>query len=136
MSLFRIFDIAGSALNAESMRLNLISSNLANADTVASNPEQAYRARQPVFSTILSAEYEGQSGGVQMTDIVESQSPLRREYRPDHPSADEQGFISLSNVNAIEEMVNMVSATRSYQTNIELINSTKQMLLKTLNIGR
>lgn len=137
MSLFKVFDIAGSALSAQSVRLNTIASNLANAESVASSEGQTYRARQPVFSAMLdSLDTDGAAAGVQVLGVVESQAPLRREYRPEHPLADAEGYIHMPNVNAIEEMANMISASRSYQTNVEVINTSKQLLLRTLALGQ
>ncbi len=138
MSLFKIFDIASSAMSAQSVRLNTIASNLANAESVATSEKQAYRARQPLFAAVMDAlsEDAGASAGVKVQGIVESKAPLRREFRPDHPLADAEGFVHLSNVDVIEEMANMVSASRSYQTNTEIINTSKQLLLRTLSLGQ
>ncbi len=136
MGLFNVFDVAGSAMNAQSVRMNVTSSNLANAGSVSGDPEQVYRAKQPVFSTFrdtLSAA-EGVSG-VRLDGVVESQAPLERRYQPDHPEAVD-GFVYVSNVNAIEEMVNMISASRSYKNNVEIVNTTKDLLLQTLSMGR
>ena len=137
MSLFKVFDVAGSAMNAQSVRLNVTASNLANAGSVSGDPEQVYRARQPVFATFddALANQDGVSG-VRLADVVESQTPLQVEYRPNHPDADENGNVYVSNVNTVEEMVNMMSASRSYQNNVEMINTTKDLLLQTLSLGR
>ncbi len=139
MSLFKVFDVAGSAMSAQSVRLNVISSNLANAESASSSIGKTYRARQPVFATIMD-DFEGKFGqesvGVQVLGIVESEAPLRREFKPDHPLADDEGYIHLPNVNAIEEMTNMISASRSYQTNVEVVNTTKRLLLRTLSLGQ
>ena len=139
MSLFKVFDVAGSAMSAQSVRLNVISSNLANAESASSSIGKTYRARQPVFATIMD-DFEGKFGqesvGVQVLGIVESEAPLRREFQPDHPLADDEGYIHLPNVNAIEEMANMISASRSYQTNVEVMNTTKHLLLRTLSLGQ
>jgi flagellar basal-body rod protein FlgC len=132
--MFRVFDIAGSALSAQSLRLNTTASNLANADSASSSIEQTYRARQPVFAAALRDAEE--AVGVDVRGIVESQAPLREEYRPDHPMANEDGYVFLPNVNAVEEMTNMISASRSYQSNVEVINTTKQLMLKTLTLGQ
>ncbi len=142
MSLFRIFDVAGSAVSAQSQRLNVVASNLANADTVAGPDGQAYKARQVVFST----EYMGLRGagaslgaeasaGVRVSTVREDSTPGRRLHDPKHPAADAGGYVTYSNVNAVEEMVNMISASRSYQNNIEVMNTAKTMLLKTLRMG-
>jgi len=132
--MFKVFDIAGSALSAQSLRLNTTASNLANAESASSSIEQTYRARQPVFAAALSDAQE--AVGVDVRGIVESQAPLRQEYRPDHPMANENGYVFLPNVNAVEEMTNMISASRAYQSNVEVINTTKQLMLKTLSLGQ
>ncbi|MGE0082379.1 MAG: flagellar basal body rod protein FlgC [Thiohalomonadaceae bacterium] len=132
--MFKVFDIAGSALSAQTLRLNTTASNLANADSVSSSTEQTYRSRQPVFAAALSEARE--AVGVEVRGIVESQAPLRQEYRPDHPMANEQGYVFRPNVNAVEEMANMISASRAYQSNVEVINTAKQLALKTLTLGQ
>lgn len=139
MSMFKVFDIAGSAMSAQSLRLNVTASNLANANSVSSSIDQTYRARQPVFAAMLNEA--GQSGtadavGVQVRGIVESQAPLQQQYQPDHPMADENGNIYLPNVNVVEEMANMISASRSYQTNVEVVNTAKQLMMRTLTMGQ
>lgn len=137
MSLFNIFDVAGSALQAQSIRLNTTSSNLANANSVSSSTGSTYRARHPVFAPMLQEfDDDGASVGVHVMGIVESQAPLRREHDPDNPQADAQGYIYMPNVNVVEEMANMISASRSYQTNVEVMNSAKQMLLRTISLGQ
>ncbi len=135
MSLFNVFNIAGSALAAETVRLNTTASNLANADTVSSSTEQTYRARYPVFARMVDA-FGQEADGVRVLGIVESDAPLRKEYQPEHPLADEAGYIFKPNVNVVEEMANMISASRTYQTNVEVMNVTKQMLLRTLSLGQ
>ncbi|MBT8077580.1 MAG: flagellar basal body rod protein FlgC [Gammaproteobacteria bacterium] len=137
MSLFKVFDIAGTAMNAQSVRMNVTASNLANAGSVDGDPDNVYRARQPLFSTFNDA-MAGQAGvsGVRLDGIIESNAPLQVQYRPDHPSADENGNVYISNVNTVEEMVNMMSASRSYQNSIEMVNTTKDLLLQTLSLGR
>ncbi|MBI3343957.1 MAG: flagellar basal body rod protein FlgC [Gammaproteobacteria bacterium] len=139
MSLFNIFDIAGSSLSAQSLRLNTTASNMANADTVSSTPQQAYRARQPVFAAVMDAlGGDGQETrvAVKVLGIVESQAPVRSQYEPNNPLADAQGYTYMSNVNPIEEMANMMSASRSYQSNLEVINTSKQLMLRTLAMGQ
>ena len=138
MSLLNIFDIAGSAMSAQTVRLNTTASNLANVDSVSSSTEQTYRARQPIFETLYSGfmHNEQNIAGVHVTSIVESQMPLRQEYRPEHPNANEEGYVFLPNVNAIEEMANMISASRAYQNNVEVINASKEMMLQTLSLGQ
>ena len=137
MSLFKVFDVAGTAMNAQSVRLNVTASNLANAGSVHGDPAKVYRARQPVFASFSEtlAEQTGISG-VRLEGIFESSAPLQTQYRPDHPDADEDGNVYVSNVNTIEEMVNMMSASRSYRNSVELINTTKELLLQTLALGR
>lgn len=136
MSLFNIFDVAGSAMSAQNTRLNVTASNMANADSVAGTPEEAYKARQPVFSAMLN-EMSGrpESTGVNMAGIVESGAEHSMRYAPNHPYANEEGYIFESNVNVVEEMTNLISASRSYQNNVEVINTSKQLLTQTLRIG-
>jgi flagellar basal-body rod protein FlgC len=137
MSLFNIFDIAGSALSAQSVRLNTTASNLANADSVSSSVNETYRTRQPVFSAVLEDAQDGYKvGSVRVAGIVESQAPVRQEYNPAHPMADENGYVYHANVDPIAEMANMMSASRSYQNNVEVANTSKQLLLQTLQLGR
>lgn len=134
MSLFNVFNVAGSAMSAQGQRLNAVASNLANADSAASSTGETYRAKQVVFSAVPTAVAE--STGVKVQQVVEDPSPLKRLYDPKHPLADESGYVSMPNVNVVEEMVNMISASRSYQTNVETMNTAKNMLLKTLAIGQ
>lgn len=137
MSLFSIFDISGSALTAQSVRLNTVASNLANAETAAGSPEATYRSRSPVFKTVFSdAMGQRKSMGVSVTDIYESQASPRQQYQPEHPLADEDGYIWMPNVNAIAEMANMLSASRAYQSNVEVMNTAKQLMLRTFNLGQ
>ena len=142
MSMLRIFDVAGSAVSAQSQRLNVVASNLANADTVAGPDGKAYKARQVVFQTELmgAAGVMGRSAdasaGVRVSTITENETPGRRVHDPRHPSADAEGYVTFSNVNPVEEMVNMISASRSYQNNIEVMNTARSLLLKTLQIGQ
>ncbi|MBW6391437.1 MULTISPECIES: flagellar basal body rod protein FlgC [Halomonadaceae] len=133
MSMFSVFDIAGSAMSAQSQRMNVTASNLANADSVAGPNGEAYRAKQVMFETRLQ---DGRGiGGVAVSEVVEDPSPLRMEYRPEHPLANEEGYVSMPNVEPVHEMVNMISASRSYQANVEVLNTSKQMMLKTLTLG-
>jgi len=134
MSLFSVFDVAGSALTAQSQRLNTTASNLANADSATSSTGQPYRAKQVVFSA--QPLQQPDAVGVRVTGVVQDASPPRRVHDPRHPLADEQGYVNMPNVNVVEEMVNMISASRSYQTNAELMNTAKTLLLKTLQIGQ
>jgi flagellar basal-body rod protein FlgC len=135
MSLFSIFDLVGSAMNAQATRLNVTASNLANAETVASSPETAYRSREPIFATILD-QADGALRGVRVLGITQSNADVTKRYEPGHPMADAEGFVYGSNVNPIEEMVNMLSASRSYQNGIEALNTSKELLMRTLNLGR
>ena len=135
MSMFDVFQIAGSALTAQSMRLNAVASNLANADSVAGPDGQPYRAKQVVFqATPMGSSPVGQ--GVQVTQVVEDASPGRLVYDPRNPAANEKGYVTMPNVSVVDEMVNMISASRSYQTNADVMNTAKQLLLKTLTLGQ
>ena len=134
MSLFNIFNVSGSAVSAQSQRLNVVASNLANADSVAGPDGQPYKARQVVFQTQLVGA-EQSSAGVRVAQVIEDNAAPRRVHNPDHPLADEQGYVTMSNVNPVEEMVNMISASRSYQTNIDVMNTAKSLLQKTLQLG-
>lgn len=140
MSLFSVFNITGSGMSAQSVRLNTTASNIANADSVSSSVDETYRARHPVFAAAMQKAAAGQeqdsSVGVQVLGVVESNKPLNVEYAPEHPMADTDGFIYKPNVNVIEEMTNMISASRSYQTNVQLAESAKNMLNKTLTLGQ
>lgn len=136
MSLFKIFEIAGSGMSAQSIRMNTTASNIANAESVSSSDGGTYRAREPVFKTMMNELDQPFAGaGVSVSRIIESQTPLRMQYRPDHPMANEEGIVFMPNVNAVEEMANMISASRSFQSNVEIMNTSKQMLLKTLSLG-
>lgn len=134
MSMFDIFNVSGSAVSAQSQRLNTVASNLANADTVAGPDGSAYKARQVTFQTQLMGTIG--TAGVKVSQISESQAPGRRVHEPANPSADADGYVTYSNVNSVEEMVNMISASRSYQNNIEVMNTAKSLLLKTLQMGQ
>lgn len=149
MSLGNIFDIAGTGMNAQSLRLNTTASNLANAQSASSSVDEVYRSRQPVFAAIQQqamrdAVVEGTyndnevnaAAGVQVQGIVESDAPLQRRYEPDHPKADEEGYVFYPNVNPVEEMANMIAASRSFQMNVEVMNSAKQMVQRVLTLGQ
>ncbi len=135
MSMMRIFDVAGSAVSAQSQRLNVVASNLANADTVAGPDGSAYKARQVVFQTVLLGQQQD-SAGVRVATVTESQAAGRRVHDPKHPGADAEGYVTYSNVSPVEEMVNMISASRSYQNNIEVMNTARSLLMKTLQLGQ
>ncbi|MFP2770622.1 flagellar basal body rod protein FlgC [Oceanisphaera sp. KMM 10153] len=138
MSLFKVFDISGSAMSAQSVRLNTTASNLANADSVSSSIDETYRARKPVFAADLNQALSDrqESVGVKVMGIVETDKPLLKEFRPDHPMADKDGFIYKPNVNVVEEMTDMLSASRNYQTNVQVADAAKQMLQQTLRLGK
>jgi len=140
MSLFNVFNVAGSALNAETIRLNTTASNLANAESVNGDESKVYRARHPVFQTMMNTDeagFDGQAAavGVRVLGVVESTAPPLMRYQPDNPSANKDGYVFESNVNSIEEMTNMISANRSFATNVEAINTARDLLLKTIAMG-
>lgn len=137
MSLFNIFDISGSGLSAQSVRLNVTASNISNAQSVAGSEGEAYKARNPVFSAMYKDAFNTQSSnvGVQTLGIVENSAEAPKRYEPGNPLADDEGYIYLSNVNPIEEMTNMMSASRGYQNNVEVMNTSKDLLLQTLRLG-
>jgi flagellar basal-body rod protein FlgC len=134
MSLFSIFNVSGSAMSAQSQRLNVVASNLANADSATSASGEAYRAKQVVFEATPSAN--NASTGVKVQQVIEDPSPMKQVYDPKSPLADENGYVTMPNVNVVDEMVNMLSASRSYQNNVETMNAAKSLLLKTLTIGQ
>jgi flagellar basal-body rod protein FlgC len=134
MSLFNLFNISGSAVSAQSKRLNVVASNLANADSVAGPDGQPYKARQINFAAELASS--GEAAGVRVTGITETQAPARRVHDPANPMADGEGYVTHSNVNVVDEMVNMISASRSYQNNVEVMNTARSLLSKTLQMGQ
>jgi flagellar basal-body rod protein FlgC len=134
MSLFKIFNVSGSAAAAQSQRLNVVASNLANAESVAGPDGKPYKARQVLFQTTLLAT-DPAAAGVRVAQVIEDNAAPRRVHDPDHPAADAQGYVTMSNVNVVEEMVNMISASRSYQSSVEVMNTAKSMLNKTLQMG-
>jgi flagellar basal-body rod protein FlgC len=133
MSLFNIFNVAGSGMSAQAQRLNTVASNLANADSATSASGEAYRAKQVVFEAV---PLEAGGTAVKVQQVVEDQSPLKQVYDPKNPLADSKGFVSMPNVNVVDEMVNMLSASRAYQNNVDTMNAAKSMLLKTLSLGQ
>ena len=135
MSLFNIFAISSSAMAAQSTRLNTVASNIANADSTPVPGGAVYRSKQVVFQAMPQRGYDGLAG-VEVAGIVESNAPSRSIFNPGHPLADGQGYVEMPNVNVVEEMVNMLSASRSYQTNVEIMNTAKTMLQKTLSLGQ
>lgn len=138
MTSMKIFDIAGSGMNAQSLRLNLVASNISNANSVSSSIDDVYKSRQPVFAAELKniMDKNQASSGVNVLGVVESQAPPVMEYAPNHPMADQAGYIYKPNVNTVEEMANMMSASRSYQNNVEVLNTAKQLMLQTLRMGQ
>jgi flagellar basal-body rod protein FlgC len=147
MSLTSVFNIAGMGMSAQSTRLNTISSNIANAETVSSSIDQTYRARHPVFATVyqsaqggdrgsLFADQDNAGAGVQVLGVVEDQSSLMPRYEPNHPAADEGGYVYYPNVNVVEEMADMISASRAFQTNTEMMSTAKQMMQRVLTLGQ
>jgi flagellar basal-body rod protein FlgC len=134
MSLFSTFDIGASGMSAQSLRLNTIASNIANAESSSGPDGRTYRAHRVVFSSTPKANSPG--SGVTVSNVVESDAPLRREYRPGHPKADKNGYVDMPNVNPVEEMVDMISASRSYQTNVQMMNVSRQLVLATLDLGK
>ncbi|HEY1027622.1 flagellar basal body rod protein FlgC [Pseudomonas sp. GOM7] len=147
MSLASVFNIAGTGMSAQSTRLNTISSNIANAETVSSSLDQTYRARHPVFATVFQQAQNGDRGslfaeqdeagrGVQVLGVIEDQSSLMPRYEPDHPMANADGYVYYPNVNVVEEMADMISASRAFQTNVEMMNTAKQMLQRVLTLGQ
>jgi flagellar basal-body rod protein FlgC len=147
MSLTSVFNIAGTGMSAQSTRLNTIASNIANAETVSSSIDQTYRARHPVFATMFQSAQNGDRGslfagqdesgvGVQVLGVVEEQGSLMPRYEPNHPSADENGYVYYPNVNVVEEMADMISASRAFQTNTEMMNTAKQMMQRVLTLGQ
>jgi flagellar basal-body rod protein FlgC len=139
MSLFNVFDVSGSAMNAETIRLNTTTSNLANAETVNGDATKVYRARHPVFQAMMDSEGglddQDASTGVRVLGVVESNAPALRTYQPDNPLADKEGYVYTSNVNTIEEMANMISANRAFATNVEAVNTARDLLLKVISMG-
>lgn len=136
MSLFNVFQVSSSAMTAQSMRLNAVASNLANADSIVSSDGKPYRAKQVVFETTPIGAQGALSQGVRVRQVVEDAAPPRMVYDPKNPAADDKGYVAFSNVNVVEEMTNMISASRSYQTNVEVMNTAKTMMLRTLQIGQ
>jgi len=148
MSYANLFDIAGMGMNAQSVRLNTVASNLANAQSAASSVNQVYRARHPVFTAVqqsamqqmagwdIGADSEQQGAGVEVSGIVESEAPLEKRYEPGHPLADKDGYVVYPNVNVVEEMADMISASRSFQINVEMLQSAKTMAQRLLALGQ
>jgi len=144
MALGNVFDIAGSGMNAQSLRLNTTASNIANAQTASSSVDEVYRGRHPVFAAVYNKAMDFNSNqassdseaGVQVLGVVESDAPLQPRYEPHHPMANDEGYVYYPNVNVVEEMTNMISASRSFQVNVEVMNSAKQMVQRVLTLGQ
>jgi len=145
MSLSNIFDVAGSGMNAQSVRLNTTASNIANANTASSSSGETYRGRHPVFSAVQASMLSDRYGvgqdtpeatGVKIDGIIESAAPLQPRYEPANPKANEDGYVYYPNVNIVEEMTNMISASRSFQVNVEVMNAAKQMVQRVLTLGQ
>jgi flagellar basal-body rod protein FlgC len=137
MSSFKVFDIAGSGLSAQSVRLNTVASNLANADSVSGDPNKVYRARHPVFEAVRAAlNSKDGNAAVKVNGIMENTAPATARYEPGNPIADAQGYVYAPNVNVVEEMVDMISASRAYQNNVEVLNTSKELMLATLRLGQ
>ena len=141
MSSFKAFDIAGSGMSAQSVRLNTTASNLANAESVSGDPNRVYKARHPIFEAVRAqlqagAAQQGGDAAVRVTGIYESQAPATARYEPGNPLANAEGYVYAPAVNVVEEMVNMISASRSYQNNVEVMNTSKDLLLATLRLGQ
>ena len=138
MPSFNIFDVAGSGMSAQSVRLNTVASNLANADSISGDPNTVYKARHPVFEAVKSAmsQQEGGNAAVRVKGIMESQSTPSARYEPGNPLANADGYVYSPNVNVVEEMVDMISASRAYQNNVEVMNTSKDLMLATLRLGQ
>jgi len=140
MALLDVFDVSGSAMAAQSVRLNTTASNLANAQSVAPNPQDTYRAQHPIFAEQLAAtsmdESPAPAGGVRVVDLVESEAPLNLRYEPHHPYADDEGYVAYPNVSVVEEMSNMISASRSFQLNVEVMNTARTLAESVLSLGK
>jgi flagellar basal-body rod protein FlgC len=138
MAFDKIFGVAGSALNAQSVRMNLTASNLANAGTVSSTEQDAFRGKRPIFKAILNEQASGQTvdyqGGVSVAQFKDDPTPVRRVMDPGNPVADKEGYVFTSNVNEMGEMVDMMAASRSYQNNVEVVNTTRQLMMRTIDV--
>jgi flagellar basal-body rod protein FlgC len=145
MSLYNIFNISGSGMSAQSIRLNTTASNLANAQSVSSSVGETYKARHPVFSAMMGDAFEQEfgdkgtfdaSGGVRVLGVIESDAPYQMRYEPHHPMADGEGYVTYPNVNVVEEMTNMISSSRSFQMNVEVMNTAKTMMQRVMTLGQ
>lgn len=138
MGMFNVFNIAGQGMAAQSIRLNATASNIANADSVSSDPESTYRAKQPIFATIQAelGQSDNLAQGVKVLQVAQSNKEPVIKYAPDHPQANDEGYIFMPNISVVEEMANMISSSRTYQTNVQMMNTVKSMMQQTLSIGR
>ncbi len=140
MGLSSVFDITGTALNAQSLHIDTIAKNMANAQVLAGSEQDAYRARRPIFSSILESNInfsfnKSNMGGVKVDGMSYSDTPIEKQMMRENPFADEQGYVYLSNVNLVEEMAHMMEASRNYQSNIEVMNTSKQLMQRTISLG-
>jgi len=139
MSSFKVFDIAGSGMSAQSVRLNTVASNLANADSVSGDPATTYKARHPVFEAVranVAGKFGDANAAVKISSIMQSNATPNQRYEPGNPLANSEGFVFAPAVNSIEEMVDMISASRAYQNNVEVMNTSKELLMATLRLGQ
>lgn len=136
MGMTDIFNVTGSALNAQSIYLDMIARNMANSQMVSGSEAAAYKSRTPVFEAILNDTFEREPAGIRVDGFRESMTQIERQRMPGHPMADAEGYVYLSNVNLIEEMANMMQASRTYQSNVEVMNTAKQLMLQTLRMGQ
>ena len=140
MGLSSVFDITGTALNAQSLHIDTIAKNMANAQVLAGSEREAYRARRPIFAAILESNINFNSssstlGGVKVDGMSYSDTPIEKQMMRENPFADENGYVYLSNVNLVEEMAYMMEASRNYQSNIEVMNTSKQLMQRTISLG-
>ena len=136
MGISNVFDVTGTALNVQSIHMDIIAQNMANVEVVSGSEESAFKARRPVFATMLSSSFnQNSTNGVKVDGMSSSQAPVEKQRMPGNPMADEDGYVYLSNVNMVEEMAYMMQASRSYQANIEVLNTSKQLMIRTLSLG-
>jgi len=137
MSVFKVFDVAGSGMSAQMLRLNTVASNLANAETMAGNKQDVYKARRPVFESVLQdVGNMDDVATVKVSGMMQEDTAATAHYRPNHPLANEEGYVYSPNIDAVAEMADMISASRSYQNNVEVLSTTKELLLRTLQMGQ
>jgi len=137
MSVFKVFDVAGSGMSAQMLRLNTVASNLANAETVAGSEQAVYKARHPVFESVLNeVGQQDEMATVKVSGIIEQQTAAIPHYRPSHPLANAEGYVYSPDIDAVTEMANMISASRSYQNNVEVLSTVKELMLRTLQLGQ